>query len=90
MTAEASALLTDLYQLTMLQGYFDREMEETAVFEFFIRKLPPERNFFMAAGLDCAYKLQEYGDVPAGSARKGRQPGQAANRSIGALVRTAK
>ena len=32
-------LLTDLYQLTMLQGYFDRGMEETAVFEFFVRKL---------------------------------------------------
>jgi nicotinate phosphoribosyltransferase len=47
-----SALLTDLYQLTMLQGYFDLGMEETAVFEFFVRKLPPQRNFFLAAGLD--------------------------------------
>jgi len=47
-----SVLLTDLYQLTMLQGYFHQRMEETAVFEFFIRRLPPERNFFLAAGLE--------------------------------------
>ncbi|TAK06887.1 MAG: nicotinate phosphoribosyltransferase [Candidatus Manganitrophaceae bacterium] len=51
MASMSSVLLTDLYQLTMLQGYFDEGMEETAVFEFFIRKRPPERNFFMAAGL---------------------------------------
>ena len=31
-----SILLTDLYQLTMLQGYFDQKMEATAVFEFFV------------------------------------------------------
>ncbi len=51
-SAQASALLTDLYQLTMLQGYFDHGMEETAVFEFFVRKLPPQRNFLIAAGLE--------------------------------------
>jgi nicotinate phosphoribosyltransferase len=48
----ASALLTDLYQLTMLQAYFDQGMEETAVFEFFSRKLPVNRGFLMAAGLE--------------------------------------
>ncbi len=48
----SSVLLTDLYQLTMLQGYFEERMEETAVFEFFVRKKPPGRNFFMAAGLE--------------------------------------
>lgn len=46
------ALLTDLYQLTMLQGYFERQMEEIAVFEFFVRKLPPQRGFLLAAGLE--------------------------------------
>jgi nicotinate phosphoribosyltransferase len=49
-----SVLLTDLYQLTMLQGYFDQGMEETAVFEFFVRKLPAQRNFLVAAGLEQA------------------------------------
>jgi nicotinate phosphoribosyltransferase len=49
---EASPLLTDLYQLTMLSGYFRYGMEEPAVFEFFARKLPAGRNFLMAAGLE--------------------------------------
>jgi len=47
-----SAMLTDLYQLTMLQAYFDEGMHETAVFEFFVRALPPGRNFLLAAGLE--------------------------------------
>lgn len=46
-----SALLTDLYEITMLQAYFSRGMDETAVFEFFVRQLPPGRNFLLAAGL---------------------------------------
>lgn len=48
----AGPLLTDLYQLTMLQGYFDQGMNECAVFEFFVRRLPPERSFLVAAGLE--------------------------------------
>ena len=51
MNSQPSALLTDLYQLTMLQAYVEHGMEETAVFEFFVRKLPPNRGFLMAAGL---------------------------------------
>ena len=47
-----SALLTDLYQLTMLQVYHDRGMNGTAVFEFFVRKMPEHRNFLLAAGLE--------------------------------------
>ncbi len=54
MNAESSVLLTDLYQLTMLQAYFDRRMDDVAVFEFFVRKLPRGRNFLMAAGLEQA------------------------------------
>lgn len=46
------ALLTDLYELTMLQAYFLQDMNETAVFEFFVRKLPGERGFLLAAGLE--------------------------------------
>ena len=45
------ALLTDLYELTMLQAYHASGMNETAVFEFFARDLPPQRNFLIAAGL---------------------------------------
>ncbi|MCG3111763.1 MAG: nicotinate phosphoribosyltransferase [Candidatus Manganitrophus sp. SB1] len=55
----SSVLLTDLYQLTMLQGYFEEGMAETAVFEFFVRKKPPERNFFIAAGLEPLLRYLE-------------------------------
>ncbi len=48
------ALLTDLYQLTMLQAYYDRGMREPAVFELFVRRLPATRNFLLAAGLEQA------------------------------------
>lgn len=48
----SNPLLTDLYQLTMLQAYFDAGMSDTAVFELFVRKLPSGRNFLMAAGLE--------------------------------------
>jgi nicotinate phosphoribosyltransferase len=49
---ENSALLTDMYQLTMLQGYYGQSMEELAVFEFFVRKLPKPRGYLVAAGLE--------------------------------------
>jgi nicotinate phosphoribosyltransferase len=52
MNSETSLLLTDLYQLTMLQGYFERGMNQTAAFEFFVRKLRPGRGFLVAAGLE--------------------------------------
>ncbi len=55
----SSPLLTDLYQLTMLQAYFEAGMTETAVFELFVRKLPPGRNFFVAAGLEQAVEFLE-------------------------------
>ena len=55
----ASPLLTDLYQLTMLQAYFEAGMTETAVFELFVRKLPPGRNFLVAAGLEQAVEFLE-------------------------------
>ena len=52
MNPSASALLTDLYELTMAQAYLEQGMDGTAVFEFFVRKLPAHRNFFVAAGLE--------------------------------------
>ena len=52
MERAVSPLLTDLYQLTMLQAYLDCGMNDVAVFEFFVRKLPSTWNFLVAAGLD--------------------------------------
>lgn len=57
--SDAPALLTDLYQLTMLQAYFDADMHDTAVFEMFVRKLPAQRNLFVAAGLEQALEFLE-------------------------------
>lgn len=45
-------LLTDVYQLNMLQAYHDAGMQADAVFEMFVRALPEGRNFLMAAGLE--------------------------------------
>ena len=45
-------LLTDLYELTMLQAYFEEGLNATASFELFMRALPRGRNFLLAAGLD--------------------------------------
>src|SRR3982074_1768243 len=47
-----SPLLTDLYQLNMIQAYLDHGKTDTAVFEFFMRKLPARRGFLIAAGLE--------------------------------------
>jgi nicotinate phosphoribosyltransferase len=47
-----NALLTDLYELTMAAGYFEAgKSHERAVFELTVRRLPPNRNFLIAAGL---------------------------------------
>jgi nicotinate phosphoribosyltransferase len=54
-----SPLLTDLYQLNMVQTYFEENKTAPAVFEFFVRHLPPGRNFLIAAGLEQAVEFLE-------------------------------
>lgn len=54
-----SLLLTDLYQLNMMQAYEEAGMTDMAVFELFVRKLPPTRNFLVAAGLEQAVEFLE-------------------------------
>lgn len=54
-----SGLLTDFYQLNMIEAYLDHEQTKTAVFELFFRKLPPQRSFLMAAGLEQALDFLE-------------------------------
>ena len=47
-----TALLTDLYELTMAAGYWHAgKTQEIATFELAVRRLPPHRNFVIAAGL---------------------------------------
>jgi nicotinate phosphoribosyltransferase len=50
-TSENLALLTDLYQLTMAQSYFRERKTGPAAFSLFIRSYPPNRGYFVAAGL---------------------------------------
>ncbi len=55
----ATPLLTDLYQLTMMQAYYQAGMTAPATFELFVRKLPSGRNFLVAAGLEQAVEFLE-------------------------------
>ena len=45
-------LLTDLYQLTMMQGYFKNNNNDTVVFDAFYRTNPSGNGFAIAAGLE--------------------------------------
>ena len=49
--ADNLTLLTDLYQLTMAQAYFREQRMGTASFSLFIRSYPPNRGYFVSAGL---------------------------------------
>jgi nicotinate phosphoribosyltransferase len=46
------ALLTDLYELNMAASYLRRGMRGPATFSLFVRDLPPDRGFLVAAGLE--------------------------------------
>ena len=59
MNPSSSALLTDHYQMNMIQAYLDHDETKTAVFEFFVRKLPARRGFLIAAGLEQAIQFLE-------------------------------
>jgi nicotinate phosphoribosyltransferase len=54
-----AALLTDQYQLAMLQAYWHEAMFDTAVFSLFVRRLPANRSFIVACGLDDALRYLE-------------------------------
>jgi nicotinate phosphoribosyltransferase len=56
---EYSGLLTDLYELTMAAGYFQTRFDARATFELFIRNIPPQRNYLIAAGLEQALEYLE-------------------------------
>lgn len=56
---ESLALLTDLYQVTMAQAYFNDHKTERATFSLFIRSYPLNRGFFISAGLHNVLKFRE-------------------------------
>jgi len=60
-----SALLTDLYELTMAAAYFENGFRANASFELFVRSLPPQRGYLLAAGLEQALDFLEDVRFPA-------------------------
>ena len=45
-------LLTDLYELTMMQGYYEQGQNETVIFDVFFRQNPCNNGYSICAGLD--------------------------------------
>lgn len=55
-----TGLQTDLYEITMAAGYFSAgKVQDVATFELFVRRLPPNRRFLVAAGLQQAVEYLE-------------------------------
>ena len=54
-----SALSTDLYELTMIGGYFVKGLSGRATFDLFVRSLPPTRNYLIACGIEQALDFLE-------------------------------
>jgi nicotinate phosphoribosyltransferase len=56
----SAALSTDLYQLTMTAGYHAAGLMDRATFELYVRRLPANRSFLVAAGLEQALQYLEH------------------------------
>ena len=55
-----NSLVTDFYELNMAASYLRHDMSATATFSLFCRRLPKDRGFLVAAGLeDCLKFLEE-------------------------------
>jgi nicotinate phosphoribosyltransferase len=53
------ALSADFYEVTMMAGYYSAGMTESATFELYVRNLPPNRSYLVAAGLEQALDYLE-------------------------------
>ncbi|ESR25459.1 nicotinate phosphoribosyltransferase [Lutibaculum baratangense] len=56
---QAPGLFTDLYELRMAEAYLSEGMSGEAVFTLSVRKLPPQRNYLIACGLDSLIERLE-------------------------------
>ena len=52
MRTQNLTLLTDLYELTMMQGYYETQENETVVFDVFFRENPDKGGYSVMAGLE--------------------------------------
>ncbi len=51
MSNENLTLLTDFYELTMMQGYYKNNTNETVIFDVFYRENPNHGGYAICAGL---------------------------------------
>ena len=56
----AEALRTDLYELNMAASYLRRDMSDVATFSLYVRTMPKNRGFLVAAGLDDCLDYLEH------------------------------
>ncbi|MGM0604304.1 MAG: nicotinate phosphoribosyltransferase [Halobacteriota archaeon] len=59
LTAETLPLFTDLYELRMMQAYYNQDHNPDSTFSLFFRDLPPNRGYMIAAGLEQAIHYVE-------------------------------
>jgi nicotinate phosphoribosyltransferase len=58
-TPFSPALITDLYELTMMQAYVEEGLNDTGTFSLFVRRLPQRRNYLLACGLEDVLSFLE-------------------------------
>lgn len=58
-STENTSLIVDLYELTMAAAYFQNRVRSVATFELFVREMPPERSYLVAAGIESALDYLE-------------------------------
>ena len=59
LSREDAALFTDLYELTMAQGYFRQGMSSQATFSLFVRPSRVKRSYLVSAGLEDVLRYLE-------------------------------
>jgi nicotinate phosphoribosyltransferase len=59
LTPAETSLLTDQYEITMARSFHRLGMNDPAVFELFVRRLPPHRHWLLVCGLGPTLRLIE-------------------------------
>ena len=67
LTPAETSLLIDHYELTMAASYLRRGRNEPAIFELFARRLPPHRDWLLAAGLGPTLRADRASCASAGA-----------------------
>jgi nicotinate phosphoribosyltransferase len=81
------ALFTDLYELTMCAGYVRAGMaDRMATFDLFVRRLPDQRQFLVAAGLDDALEFLEHLSIDSSGIDHLRSTGLFDDHALGAFA----